>query len=155
MISWDTRLTGERMLLRKSMIKFPAPDSLDIEICDAAYRPLPYFLNQQTIKILEGIGAPFMLGIGLLLLWWITGKAGGLGPVLSSPSKFHSGAEFFKFFIPSLTGMVGFWATVALNIPDFTRYAKSQKAQIAGQALGLPAATVTCSGKRYSTASTL
>ncbi|MGD0872339.1 MAG: NCS1 family nucleobase:cation symporter-1 [Bryobacteraceae bacterium] len=94
----------------------------------------------ETIKFLEGIGAPFMLGIGLLLLWWITGKAGGLGPVLSAPSKFHSTAEFVRFFIPSLTGMVGFWATVALNIPDFTRYARSQKAQMLGQALGLPAA---------------
>ena len=94
----------------------------------------------ETIRFLEGIGAPFMLAIGLLLLWWITGKAGGLGPVLSAPSKFHSTAEFVRFFIPSLTGMVGFWATVALNIPDFTRYAKSQKAQAWGQALGLPAA---------------
>ena len=94
----------------------------------------------ETIKFLEGIGAPFMLGIGLLLLWWITGKAGGLGPVLRAPSKFHTTAEFLRFFIPSLTGMVGFWATVALNIPDFTRYAKSQKAQMWGQALGLPAA---------------
>jgi len=93
-----------------------------------------------TIKFLEGIGAPFMLGIGLLLLWWITGKAGGFGPVLSAPSKFHTTAEFVRFFIPSLTGMVGFWATVALNIPDFTRYAKSQRAQSMGQALGLPAA---------------
>ena len=43
----------------------------------------------ETIKFLEGIGAPFMLGVGLLLLWWITGKAGGFGPVLSAPSKFH------------------------------------------------------------------
>jgi len=94
----------------------------------------------ETIKFLEGIGAPFMLGIGLLLLWWITGKAGGLGPVLRAPSKFHTSADFVRFFIPSLTGMVGFWATVALNIPDFTRYAKSQKAQAFGQALGLPAA---------------
>jgi NCS1 family nucleobase:cation symporter-1 len=94
----------------------------------------------ETIKFLEGIGAPFMLGIGLLLLWWITRQAGGLGPVLSTPSKFHTGGEFFRFFIPSLTGMVGFWATVALNIPDFTRYAKSQKAQMLGQALGLPTA---------------
>ena len=81
-----------------------------------------------------------MLGVGLLLLWWITGKAGGFGPVLSTPSKFQTTAEFMRFFIPSLTGMVGFWATVALNIPDFTRYAKSQKAQMLGQALGLPAA---------------
>lgn len=94
----------------------------------------------ETIKFLQGVGAPFMLGIGLLLLWWITQKAGGFGPVLREPGKFQSTAEFVRFFIPSLTGMVGFWATVALNIPDFTRYAKSQKAQAMGQALGLPAA---------------
>jgi NCS1 family nucleobase:cation symporter-1 len=94
----------------------------------------------ETIRILEGIGAPFMLGVGVLLLWWITGKAGGMGPVLSSPGKFQTTADFLRFFIPSLTGMVGFWATVALNIPDFTRYARSQKAQVWGQALGLPAA---------------
>ncbi len=93
-----------------------------------------------TIKFLEGIGAPFMLAVGLLLLWWITGKAGGLGPVLSAPSKFQNTRDFMRFFVPSLTGMVGFWATVALNIPDFTRYAKSQKAQMIGQALGLPTA---------------
>jgi nucleobase:cation symporter-1, NCS1 family len=92
------------------------------------------------IKFLEGASAPFMLGVGLLLLWWITQKAGGLGPVLSSPSKFKTTSEFLHFFIPSLTGMVGFWATVALNIPDFTRYAKSQKSQIVGQAIGLPPA---------------
>src|SRR5580692_2940629 len=92
-----------------------------------------------TIKFLEGIGAPFMLAVGVLLLWWIARKAGGLGPVLHNPSKFQTTAEFMRFFIPSLTGMVGFWATVALNIPDFTRYARSQKAQLIGQALGLPA----------------
>ena len=112
-------------------------------ICFFAFWLLNIFViwrGIETIKILEGIGAPFMLGIGLLLLWWITGKAGGLGPVLSAPGKFHSSTEFVKFFIPSLTGMVGFWATVALNIPDFTRYAKSQKAQAVGQAMGLPAA---------------
>jgi NCS1 family nucleobase:cation symporter-1 len=94
----------------------------------------------ETIKFLEGIGAPFMLVVGLLLLFWITRKAGGFGPVLRTPSKFHSTTEFVRFFIPALTGMVGFWATVALNIPDFTRYAKSQRAQMVGQALGLPAA---------------
>ena len=94
----------------------------------------------ETIKFLEGIGAPFMLIVGLLLLGWITRKAGGLGPVLHSGSKFHTTGEFIRFFIPALTGMVGFWSTVALNIPDFTRYAKSQKAQMTGQALGLPTA---------------
>ena len=94
----------------------------------------------ESIRHLQGVSAPFMLTVGLLLLWWISRKAGGLGPVLSSPSKFQTTSSFLHFFIPSLTGMVGFWATVALNIPDFTRYAKSQKAQMLGQALGLPAA---------------
>lgn len=94
----------------------------------------------ETIKFLEGIGAPFMLLVGLLLLFWITRKAGGFGPVLRAQSKFHSTGEFVRFFIPALTGMVGFWSTVALNIPDFTRYAKSQRAQMTGQALGLPTA---------------
>jgi len=94
----------------------------------------------ETIKFLEGIGAPFMLVVGLLLLFWITRKAGGFGPVLHTPSKFHTTLEFVRFFIPALTGMVGFWATVAVNIPDFTRYAKSQRAQMVGQALGLPTA---------------
>jgi nucleobase:cation symporter-1, NCS1 family len=94
----------------------------------------------ETIKFLQGIGAPFMLAVGLLLLFWITDKAGGFGPVLHTPSKFHTTTEFIHFFIPALTGMVGFWATVALNIPDFTRYAKSQRSQMTGQALGLPTA---------------
>jgi NCS1 family nucleobase:cation symporter-1 len=94
----------------------------------------------ESIKFLQGVSAPFMLCVGLMMLWWITRKAGGLGPVLASPSKFKTTGEFLRFFVPSLTGMVGFWATVALNIPDFTRYAKSQRAQMVGQALGLPTA---------------
>jgi NCS1 family nucleobase:cation symporter-1 len=130
-----------------SMLKIVWPAAGNIAGCQWACFFAFWLLNIaviwrgiETIRFMEGIGAPFMLGIGLLLLWWISGKAGGLGPVLSAPSKFHSTAEFVRFFIPSLTGMVGFWATVALNIPDFTRYAKSQKAQMLGQALGLPAA---------------
>jgi len=94
----------------------------------------------ETIRLLEDVSAPFMLGVGILLLWWVTNKAGGLGPVFREPGKFHTAGEFWRFFVPSLTGMVGFWATVALNIPDFTRYAKSQKAQMVGQAMGLPTA---------------
>jgi NCS1 family nucleobase:cation symporter-1 len=93
----------------------------------------------RTIRFLQGITAPFLLLIGLALLLWARSKAGGFGPMLSTPSKFQNFAEFFRFFIPSLTGVVGFWATVALNIPDFTRYARSQRAQVVGQALGLPA----------------
>ena len=91
-----------------------------------------------TVRFLQGVSAPFLIVIGLALLWWASSRAGGFGPMLSTPSKFRNFGEFFRFFIPSLTGVVGFWATVALNIPDFTRFARSQRAQIAGQALGLP-----------------
>ena len=93
----------------------------------------------ETIRFLQGISAPFLLLIGLALLLWARSKAGGFGPMLSTPSKFQSFPDFFRFFIPSLTGVVGFWATVSLNIPDFTRYARSQRDQVIGQALGLPA----------------
>jgi len=93
----------------------------------------------ETIRFLQGVSAPFLLLIGLALLLWARNKAGGFGPMLSNPSKFNTVDEFFHFFIPSLTGVVGFWATVSLNIPDFTRYARSQRDQIVGQALGLPA----------------
>src|SRR5438309_9815538 len=93
----------------------------------------------ETIRFLQGISAPFLLLIGLALLLCARSKAGGFGPMLATPSKFQSFNEFFRFFIPSLTGVVGFWATVSLNIPDFTRYARGQRDQIVGQALGLPA----------------
>jgi NCS1 family nucleobase:cation symporter-1 len=114
-----------------------------IWVCFFAFWLLNIFViwrGIDTIRILEGVAAPLMLAVGLLLLWWITRKAGGLGPVFHSPSKFRTNAEFLTFFVPSLTGMVGFWSTVALNIPDFTRYATSQRAQVLGQTLGLPAA---------------
>src|SRR6478672_3955421 len=93
----------------------------------------------QMIRFLQGVSAPFLLLIGLALLLWARGKAGGFGPMLATPSKFQNFGEFFRFFIPSLTGVVGFWATVSLNIPDFTRYSRSQRDQVVGQALGLPA----------------
>ena len=95
-------------------------------------------LGIRTIKFLQGGTAPFLLVIGVALLTWAVVKAGGFGPMLATPSKFQTFRDFFRFFIPSLTGVVGFWATVALNIPDFTRYARSQRAQVLGQVLGLP-----------------
>ena len=93
----------------------------------------------ETIRFLQGISAPFLLLIGLALLLWVRSRAGGFGPMLATPSQFQTFSELFRFFIPSLTGVVGFWATVSLNIPDFTRYARSQRDQVIGQALGLPA----------------
>lgn len=93
----------------------------------------------EAIRFMQGVTGPALLLLGLAMLGWAFHKAGGFGPMLSAPSQFHTFREFFAFFIPSLTGVVAFWATVALNIPDFTRYAKGQKEQMVGQALGLPA----------------
>ena len=82
--------------------------------------------------------APVLIVMGIAMLIWAMSKAGGLGPIMSEPSKFKTFGEFWKFFIPGLTGMVAFWATLSLNIPDFSRFARSQKDQVYGQALGLP-----------------
>src|ERR1700678_79547 len=92
----------------------------------------------EYIRFLQGISAPILLAVGLLLLGWAYKAAGGFGPMLSAPSRFLNFSDFLKFLIPALNGTVGFWATVSLNIPDFTRFAKSQRQQVIGQALGLP-----------------
>ena len=95
-----------------------------------------------TIRFLLNIKAPLLIALGLLLLYWAWSKAGGFGPMLSQPSAFDAGqpkaGQFWSYFFPALTGMIGFWATLSLNIPDFSRYAKSQRDQVIGQALGLP-----------------
>src|SRR6202035_2761451 len=92
----------------------------------------------EYIRFLQGISAPILLGVGLLLLAWAYRSAGGFGPMLSAPSRFITFSDFLKFLIPALNGTVGFWATISLNIPDFTRFAKSQRQQLIGQALSLP-----------------
>src|ERR1700751_5957672 len=92
----------------------------------------------EYIRILQGISAPILLGVGLLLLVWAYRAAGGFGPMFSVPSRFTTFPDFLKFLIPALNGTVGFWATVSLNIPDFTRFARHQREQVIGQALALP-----------------
>ena len=100
------------------------------------------YLGIDCIRWLLNIKAPLLIALGLLLLWWAYRNAGGFGPILSQPSAFDPGqpkeGQFWLYFFPALTGMVGFWATLSLNIPDFSRYAKSQRDQVLGQALGLP-----------------
>jgi NCS1 family nucleobase:cation symporter-1 len=95
-----------------------------------------------TIRFLLNIKAPLLIALGLVLLWWAYREAGGFGPILSQPSQFEAGqpqaGKFWSYFFPALTGMIGFWATLSLNIPDFSRYAKTQRDQVIGQALGLP-----------------
>ena len=96
-----------------------------------------------SIRFLLSIKAPLLIFLGLALLVWAYRAAGGFGPILSQPSAFAPGqpkaGQFYKFFVPALTGMISFWATLSLNIPDFSRYARTQRDQVLGQALGLPA----------------
>ena len=96
------------------------------------------YLGVDSIRKLLVFKAIFLPLAALALLVWALVAAHGLGPILATPSKFANTTDFFHFFFPALTGMVGFWATLSLNIPDFTRYATSQKAQINGQMYGLP-----------------
>src|SRR5882724_3243077 len=94
------------------------------------------YFGVESIRKLLVFKAIFLPVAALALLFWAISAAHGLGPILDQPSKL-SGPAFWTYFFPALTGMVGFWATLSLNIPDFTRYAKSQKAQVRGQAIGL------------------
>ncbi len=105
-----------------------------------------YFVwaGTESIKWLETLAAPFLIAMGLALLLWATGAAGGIGAILSQSDQLVNARQdlgHLRFtttlFIPWLTAMVGFWATLSLNIPDFTRYAGSQRDQAAGQAIGL------------------
>ena len=95
------------------------------------------YLGVESIRKLLVFKAIFLPIAALALLFWAINAANGLGPILQQPARLQ-GAAFWNYFFPALTGMVGFWATLSLNIPDFTRYAISQKAQIRGQAIGLP-----------------
>src|SRR4026209_2005144 len=73
-----------------------------------------------------------------VLLGWAIWRADGLGPLLADPGKFTGAGAFFKVFVPSLTAMIGFWATLSLNMPDFTRFGRSQREQVVGQVVALP-----------------
>ncbi len=94
-----------------------------------------------TIRVLESWAAPVLLFSGIALMIWAISTVGSFSEILAATSSFHPapGTTFWSIFWPSLTAIVGFWATLSLNIPDFTRYAVSQKAHYKGQALGLPA----------------
>lgn len=96
-----------------------------------------------AVRKLETWTAPIKVLICGLMVWWAVSKAGGLGPIFHQPSAFVEGGakagQFWSVFAPALTAMVGFWATLALNIPDFTRFARAPSDQIIGQAVGLPA----------------
>lgn len=100
------------------------------------------YRGMSAVRVFENWAAPFVLVLAAVLVVWTVRVAGGFGPLLSTPSKLKTFADFWPVFVPSLTAMIGFWATLSLNIPDFTRYGRSQKEQMLGQTLGLPTTMV-------------
>ena len=98
------------------------------------------YRGMDLLKKVEGFAAPFVLFMTVALFAWAINQAHGVGDLLHQKSKFNTLAEFFVVFIPSLTGMIGFWATLSLNMPDFTRFGRSQKEQTIGQVIALPTA---------------
>jgi nucleobase:cation symporter-1, NCS1 family len=96
------------------------------------------YRGMDLLRAVENWAAPFVLIMAGALLWWAVSKANGLGPLLAQPGRFHTMREFLPVFVPSLTAMIGYWATLSLNMPDFTRFGRSQREQIVGQVVALP-----------------
>lgn len=94
--------------------------------------------GMNAVRRFENWAAPFVLVMTVLLFVWMVIQAKGLGPILAEPGKLNSFGAFFPLFMPSLMGMIGFWATLSLNMPDFTRFGASQRVQIVGQISALP-----------------
>src|SRR5438128_1477901 len=100
------------------------------------------YRGMDLLRKVENWAAPFVLVMATLLLVWVVWKAKGLGAIMHGEDKFGSFGLFWKVFIPSLTGMIGYWSTLSLNMPDFTRFSRSQRDQTIGQTVALPATMV-------------
>ena len=96
------------------------------------------YRGMDLLRRFENWAAPFVLVMTALLLGWAVWRAHGLGYLLHEKGKFETWAQFRPIFIPSLTAMIGFWATLSLNMPDFTRFGRSQREQAIGQTVALP-----------------
>jgi nucleobase:cation symporter-1, NCS1 family len=96
------------------------------------------YRGMDLLRKVENWAAPFVLVMTAVLLAWAVTEANGFGPLLSQPGKYPTLREFFPVFVPSLTAMIGFWATLSLNMPDFTRFGRSQREQVIGQTVALP-----------------
>ncbi|MCB9549777.1 MAG: NCS1 family nucleobase:cation symporter-1 [Myxococcales bacterium] len=137
-------LPGDQQLVLELVLPFLDINGWELASFLAFWALHVFFIAKGTesIRWLETYAAPFLIVMGLALLAWAWFKAGGLGEMLKTPSQFAEGGpkagQFWSVFFPSLTAMVGFWATLSLNIPDFTRYCRTQRDQLLGQAVGLP-----------------
>ena len=95
------------------------------------------YRGMELLRRVERWAAPFVLVMTAALVWWALDAAGGLGPLVDRGGTLH-GAAFFKVFMPALTGVIAFWSTLSLNMPDFTRFGRSQREQAIGQMIALP-----------------
>jgi NCS1 family nucleobase:cation symporter-1 len=96
------------------------------------------YRGMDLLRSVENWAAPFVLVMTAALVWWAIDRAHGLGPILRTGGNFRTTGEFVRVFVPSLTAMIGFWATLSLNMPDFTRFGRSQREQVLGQVVALP-----------------
>src|SRR6266511_3680362 len=96
------------------------------------------YRGMDLLRAVENWAAPYVLVMTAILLGWAIWRAQGLGSLLRDDGKFQTLGEFWPVFIPSLTAMIGFWATLSLNMPDFTRFGRSQREQAVGQVVALP-----------------
>jgi NCS1 family nucleobase:cation symporter-1 len=96
------------------------------------------YRGMDLLRRVENWAAPFVLVMTTLLMIWAIWRAHGLGYLVNNSGRFHSLSEFLPIFIPSLTAMIGYWATLSLNMPDFTRFGRSQREQAVGQIVALP-----------------
>jgi NCS1 family nucleobase:cation symporter-1 len=96
------------------------------------------FRGMDLLRRVENWAAPFVLVMTAVLVAWAIARVHGLGPIVSQGGKFQTTGDFIKVFIPSLTAMIGYWATLSLNMPDFTRFGQSQREQAVGQVVALP-----------------
>ena len=96
------------------------------------------YRGMNLLRRVENWAAPYVLVMAAILVVWAVWKAKGLGSIMEAKNNFHSVSEFMPIFVPSLTAMIGFWATLSLNMPDFTRFGRSQREQMVGQVVALP-----------------
>lgn len=104
------------------------------------------FRGMDLMKKLASLAAPFVFIMTGALAYWAVNKANGLGHILARPTELNDLSSFMPLFIPSLTAMIGYWATLSLNMPDFTRFGQSQQEQTIGQVVALPSAMTIYSG---------
>jgi NCS1 family nucleobase:cation symporter-1 len=104
------------------------------------------FRGMELVRRVERWAAPFVLLMTAILVGWAIHRADGLGPIMASSGKLTDPRAFFAVFVPSLTATIGFWSTLSLNMPDFTRFGRSQREQATGQSIALPSTMTVFAG---------